>query len=358
MILSHGLLTNCKLNMLLPKISVVIPCFNYAHYVGQAIDSVLVQEYPRLDLVVVNDGSTDDSLSEIRRHAPNATIIDQPNQGHVASCNAGFAASTGELVIFLDADDLLAPTALQEVASVWSPSLVKVQYDLAIIDVHGNELGRRFGHFRPGYTPQRVRDDFARTGTYRWPVLTGNAYSRWYLSVLLPLSVPRAPDGYLNTLAPLYGDVLTLPQALGRYRLHNANLSSAARSGDGLGNRIGQRRAELAELRRHAAMRAVILPNVDPLDHELPFLNYRLMAAKSGKHYPGCDRDRPFDLLLKALRQLWYDRLPVRAATTHALWFIVMAVMPKRFVSAMIKLRFERAQLKRAWKQRLLHLEA
>ena len=95
------------------------------------------------------------------------------------------------------------PTALHEVANVWSPGLAKVQYDLAIIDADGNDLRRRFGHFRPNYTIQRVRDDFARTGTYRWPVLTGNAYSRWYLSLLFPLSVPRAPDGYLNTFAPL-----------------------------------------------------------------------------------------------------------------------------------------------------------
>ncbi len=58
--------------MRLPKISVIIPCYNYARYVGQAIDSVLVQPYPALDLVVVNDGSTDDSLAVIRRHAPRA----------------------------------------------------------------------------------------------------------------------------------------------------------------------------------------------------------------------------------------------------------------------------------------------
>ncbi len=92
--------------MHLPKISVIIPCYNYARYVGQAIDSVLAQGYPALDLVVVNDGSTDDSLAVIRRHAPGATIIDQANQGQVAARNAGFAASTGDVVIFLDADDL------------------------------------------------------------------------------------------------------------------------------------------------------------------------------------------------------------------------------------------------------------
>ena len=117
---------------------------------------------------------------------PMRKIIDQPNQGHIAACNEGFAASTGDVVIFLDADDLLEPGALMEVSQAWSPDLAKVQFDLMVIDADGKDLGRLFGHFRRDFTVQRVRDDFARTGTYRWPVTTGNAYSRWFVSLLFP----------------------------------------------------------------------------------------------------------------------------------------------------------------------------
>lgn len=344
--------------MHLSSISVVIPCYNYARYVGQAVDSVLAQRYPALDLVVVNDGSTDNSLAVIREHAPNAKIIDQHNQGQVAACNAGFAASTGEVVIFLDADDLLEPGALSRVAEVWSPRLAKVQSDLKIIDAEGRDLGRLFAHFGPDYTVERVREDFSRGGTYRWPVTVGNAYSRWFVALLFPQSFPGPVDGYLNTLAPLYGDVLTLPHVLGRYRLHGTNMSASARGASGLVEQIAVRRTELAELRRHANMRGVQLPEVDPLDHELPFLNFRLVALKLGMSYVGGETDRVPALLRKAMAQLWHEGLPLKITAAHALWFVAVAIMPRQFVSTLVKLRFDRAQWKQAWKQRLLHIGA
>lgn len=338
--------------MHLPKISVVITCYNYASYVGQAIESVLAQRYPALDLVVVNDGSSDDSLAVIRRHAPHARIIDQPNRGHVAACNAGFAASTGDVVAFLDADDLLEPGALIEVGQVWSPDLAKIQFDLTVIDADGRELGRRFGHFRSDLTVQRVRDDFARTGTYRWPVTAGNAYSRWFLSLVFPQVFDGPVDGYLNTIAPLYGDILTLPATLGRYRLHDRNMSWKTRTSRGLVDAIAKRRRELAEMRRHAETRGIRLPDVDSLDHELPFLNYRLMARKVGMSYPECERDGPLALLGRALTHLWREGLPGKVTAMHAAWFLVLALMPAPWVSPVIRLRFEREEWKRSWRLR------
>ena len=335
-----------------PTISVVIPCYNYGRYVGEAIDSVLAQRYPALDLVVVNDGSSDDSLAVIRRHAAGATIIDQPNQGEVAARNAGFAASTGDVIIFLDADDLLEPTALSHVAEAWSRSLAKIQFDLLVVDAEGRDLRRRFGHFRPHFTVQRVRDDFARTGTYRWPVTSGNAYSRWFVSQVFPQVFEGSVDGYLNTIAPLYGDVLTLPAALGRYRLHDANQSSTTRSARGLTRVIAHRRRELAELRRHATMRGRQLPDTDPLDHELPFLNYRLIARKLRTEYPGSDVDRPLSLMRKSLRQLFWERLPPQTTAVHGIWFVALTLCPKRWVPLLVEVRFDRARPLRSLRQR------
>jgi glycosyltransferase involved in cell wall biosynthesis len=339
--------------MHLPKISVIIPCYNHGQYVGQAIDSVLAQRYPGLELVVVNDGSTDDSLAVIKRHAMAATIIDQTNQGEVRARNAGFAASTGELVIFLDSDDMLEPTALSQLAEGWSPRITKVQYDLLVIDAKGKDLGRRFGHFRSDFTMQRIRDDFARTGTYRWPVTSGNAYSRWFLSFAFPQVFEGSVDGYLNTIAPLYGDVLTLPVALGRYRLHEENQSVKTRRSSGLVGVIAQRRRELAEMRRHAVLRGVTLPDADPLDHELTFLNYRLIAQKLSMSYPGSDGDSPRALLGRALRQLSREGLPAKISAVHAVWFVALTILPKQWVPLLVKVRFERARLFRSWRQRL-----
>lgn len=337
-----------------PTISVIIPCYNYAGYVGEAIDSVLAQGYPALDLVVVNDGSTDRSLEVIRRHAAGGTVIDQENRGHVAACNAGFAASMGEIVLFLDADDLLEPTALMAVAEAWSPTLAKIQFDLKVIDAEGRGLGRRrFGHFGGDCSVERIRSEFARTGTYRWPVTSGNAYSRWFVSRVFPQKFQGTVDGYLNTIAPLYGDVLTLPEPLGRYRLHDRNLSSKTRASWGLADTIVRRRKEIAEMHRHAAMRGVELRAADPLDHELPFLNYRLIAVRLGLAYPGCERDRPAVLVRKAWKQLQREALPVSVKLMHAAWFVVLALLPRQWVSSLVRARFERAQISRSWRQRL-----
>jgi glycosyltransferase involved in cell wall biosynthesis len=342
--------------MTLPKISVIIPCFNYANYVGLAIDSVVTQRYPALDLVVVNDGSTDDSLTVIRRQAPNAHVIDQANQGHVAACNTGFAASAGDIVIFLDADDLLEPDALRKVAAAWSPELAKIQFDLKVVDAEGRDLGRRFANFPEDYSIERVRDEFACTATYRWPVTTGNAYSRWFVDLLFPQVFVGCVDGYLNTIAPLYGDVLTLPEVLGRYRLHGNNMSATSRTFDGIADQIARRRTEIAELHRHAAMRGVSLPEVDALDHELPFLNYRLIACRLAIRYRGSERDRPFVLLRRAVRLLIRTRLPITLTAAHMLWFTAISIVPRAVVKTLVQLRFERAQLKRAWKHRLARL--
>ena len=95
-----------------PLVSVIIPFFNQAHFLRLAIESVLQQTYRHLELVVVDDGSTDNAL-EVAASYPGVKLIRQSNQGVSAARNAGFRASTGEFVVFLDADDLLLPEALR-----------------------------------------------------------------------------------------------------------------------------------------------------------------------------------------------------------------------------------------------------
>src|ERR1700730_4939461 len=96
-----------------PLISVLIPCYNASHFVGETLESVFRQSWPNLEVVVVNDGSTDDSADVIRRFArPNLVFLDQNNLGAAASRNAAFEASRGNYVQFLDADDLLSQDKL------------------------------------------------------------------------------------------------------------------------------------------------------------------------------------------------------------------------------------------------------
>lgn len=89
------------------SISVVIPCYNYGQYVSQAIESVLGQTLRPDEIIVVNDGSTDDSLAKIKRYKDDIEIIDQKNSGVIAARNNGLKVAKGDWIIFLDADDTL-----------------------------------------------------------------------------------------------------------------------------------------------------------------------------------------------------------------------------------------------------------
>lgn len=95
-----------------PLVSIVIPAYNAAWCVGRAIDSVLAQTWPHLDLIVVNDGSTDRTTDVVAAYGARLTCVDQPNAGMSAARNAGIAAARGEYIAFLDADDRWQPEKL------------------------------------------------------------------------------------------------------------------------------------------------------------------------------------------------------------------------------------------------------
>ena len=94
------------------KVSVVITCYNHGRFLAEAIESVLEQSFSQWELIVVDDGSIDES-SEIASGYPEVKVVRQQNLGLAAARNAGLAASSGEYVVFLDADDRLLPDALE-----------------------------------------------------------------------------------------------------------------------------------------------------------------------------------------------------------------------------------------------------
>lgn len=95
-----------------PLVSVVIPCHNHARFVGEAIESVLAQTWRPIEVIVINDGSTDDITTALDRY-PSVIRIDQPRKGLAAARNVGMEASHGEYLVFLDADDTLLVDAVE-----------------------------------------------------------------------------------------------------------------------------------------------------------------------------------------------------------------------------------------------------
>ncbi len=91
-----------------PKVSVVIPCYNAGSHIGETLDSVFAQTWPNIEVIVVDDGSTDDSAAVVKGHG-SATLICQDNRGAAAARNRGLAESSGDFLQFLDADDIIDP---------------------------------------------------------------------------------------------------------------------------------------------------------------------------------------------------------------------------------------------------------
>jgi glycosyltransferase involved in cell wall biosynthesis len=328
---------------------VVITCYNYERYVTLAIRSALEQTVLPTEVIVVNDGSTDGSAAALAAFGDRITVITQENRGQIAATNQGYAASSGDLVMFLDADDVLRPRAIEFVLKAWTPRCCKVQFELDVINGDGELLGRRYCNYVDPYGSLEIHREFERFGTYVSPVLTGNVYSRGFLRKLMPLTAKMAPDGVFNTVAPLYGEVHVVPQALAMYRLHDANQSYHASATGGIGDRFSKqvalRRSEARLLADHAAACGVSLPAGDLLDHDLPAINYRLMLRKLHHDYDGATHDTSGRLWRAGLTCLSRRPLPMRLKLAHAVWLTSLLCSPRWFAAWLIALRFNRAAL-------------
>jgi glycosyltransferase involved in cell wall biosynthesis len=98
--------------MSLPTVSVIIPCFNQGRFLPEALNSVRSQTLPATNIILVDDGSTDDTAAVAQRY-PEVKYVRQPNRGLAAARNAGLACSSDDFIVFLDADDRLKPEALE-----------------------------------------------------------------------------------------------------------------------------------------------------------------------------------------------------------------------------------------------------
>jgi glycosyltransferase involved in cell wall biosynthesis len=204
--------------MKMPLISCIVPVFNGERYLGEALDSILAQTYRPLEVIVVDDGSTDGTAGVVARYGGRVAYLFQPNAGHAAARNLGLGAARGEFVAFLDADDLWHP---EKLARQMARFHARPELDLCVTHVRnfwipeladGRERhrGRRHGQALPGYSTVTLltrRALFESMGRFD-PTLRHGDDTEWFL---------RAADrGAVREL---------LPDVLVYRRLHHANRS-------------------------------------------------------------------------------------------------------------------------------------
>jgi glycosyltransferase involved in cell wall biosynthesis len=128
-----------------PLVSIVTPSFNQGRFLGRTIESVLGQKYPRLEYVVQDGGSTDESVQILQRFEPALTHwASDRDRGQAHAINIGFQRATGEILAYLNADDLLLPGALNYIARffVTHPDVDVIYGHRIVIDVDDQDIGR------------------------------------------------------------------------------------------------------------------------------------------------------------------------------------------------------------------------
>lgn len=212
-----------------PVISIAINNYNYGLYLRQAIDSALAQYYHNIEVIVVDDGSTDDSRAIIQEYGDKIISVLKPNGGQASAFNVGFAHSRGDIVIFLDADDVLLPTTTTLVLSAFRewPRTAKVQYRMAIID----QYGRFTGTVKPPShlslkSGNMIRDSLLFPDDMTFMATSGNAFSSWVLHKIMPMPEHEfhiLADLYVSHLSALYGRVTSIDEIGAYYRIHGSN---------------------------------------------------------------------------------------------------------------------------------------
>jgi len=212
-----------------PQISVIVCAYNYERYLPEALDSVLAQDHPSFEVIVVDDGSTDGTPDVVARYGDAVRGIRRPNGGLNAATSTGIAAARGDYLTFIDADDAWPQGRLSVLARMLDarPHVGLVWGDMAVVDAEGRSMA-------PSVTP--LLRPGPRSGRLLGPLLRGNYISAGSLMVRASLRdrfhpvAPVAPyqDWWIATRVAACAEIQRVDAVVNRYRHHGQNMNLGA----------------------------------------------------------------------------------------------------------------------------------
>ena len=204
----------------LPLVSIVTPTYNQAEYLAETIESVLAQDYPNIEYIVLDDGSTDSTPEVLNRYSGRVRWERHDNMGQARTLNKGWAMSRGEFIGYLSSDDLLLPDAISKLVEtlITTPNAVVAYGDFNLIDAQGNYLRTVEAE---NYDRKRLTVDLVcQPGP-------GALFQRQILDQAgaWNVSLRQTPDFEFWLRAARLGDFMRIAKVLAQYRIHEGSAS-------------------------------------------------------------------------------------------------------------------------------------
>jgi len=336
-----------------PLLSIIIDNYNYGRFLAEAIDSALAQNYRPLEVIVVDDGSQDDSRTVMAGYCDRIRPIYKSNAGQASAFNAGFAASQGDIIVFLDADDRLLPHTGEQVARLFAAdmNIAKVHYRLAVIDA----AGRLTGDIMPPSHRPLPRGDLrwralASPDDIPWLPTSGNAFARRSLVAIFP--VPEGvyricADYYLSNLTTLFGTIEALDLPGGHYRVHGKNSHyTSTLNLDQTRQIILLTRATHGYLARLARALGYAPASFDADQFaSVTYVAHRLVSLRLAPEEHPIAGERYGELVALGMRAAFgRSDLPLLIRCAFAVWLVAVALAPRPIIHWLTRQVFQPGQ--------------
>ena len=312
-----------------PSVALVVLSYNYGRYVAQAIESALEQTQPYDQIIVIDDGSTDDSRAVLERYRGRVELIYKSNGGQLSAALRALDAIRCEYVHYLDSDDFVVPNARELIAEQLVHRPAKLQFRLRCVSANGS-LDSVVPAYPEHYDNASQLRDAQLLGMSICPPTSGNVFRVEDLRAL-----PRAPldqRDYIDgtpSMAMLYrGAVRTVPTVIANYRIHGAN--------NGLAHAptIAVFEQELSRLRRRWKELAEIFPGI-----VVPKLGSTVMELEAQNLTAALAGQRHLGIALAYAARLMQSGTPVRHKLILAPWMLGLALAPRGLKASMIRAR-------------------
>ena len=212
------------------KVSVIIPNYNYAQYLGEAIESVLNQTYKNIEIIVVNNGSTDNSLEILEKYSKKISLVNQENLGQSGARKSGLEKATGDYIAFLDADDKWDPRKIEKQILLFTPEVELVYCGINLFSENTQKvISTEIPNFKGSCSDAFIHYPGVSI------VLSGESTSIFTRSLLEKVG---GFDPELNSAAgwdffrrcSKFSEFDFVPEPLVNYRLHSSNMSNSAQN--------------------------------------------------------------------------------------------------------------------------------